>query len=107
MPITIEIVGSKVGDFLEELWLKTVPPLRIVVMGTFIEPKIVLRKWISGLDFNLMHFSSSYYGAGTTRPLFIKNFSSSHSMYCIMAEVRGTTMVRTWDYKNRFFKNVR
>ncbi|RZC34177.1 uncharacterized protein BDFB_008538, partial [Asbolus verrucosus] len=87
--LRVELVGWKEGDFLEEFWIKSVPPQRVVICGTFILPRLLVRKFISGLDFTLMEFKPTYFGSSSTKPLVIKNSSSSHSMFCVMAEIKG------------------
>ncbi|XP_015836067.2 cilia- and flagella-associated protein 47 [Tribolium castaneum] len=90
--ISVEVVGSREGEFMEEFWVKANPPQRVVISGTFISPKLLVRKFINSLDFTLVDFPPTYYGSSSTQPLLIKNFSSSHSMFCVMAEIKGTTM---------------
>lgn len=89
----MEVVGSNEGEFMEEFWVKTNPPQRVVVSGIFICPKLLVRKFINSLDFTLVDFTPTYYGASSTKPILIKNFSSSSSMFCVMAEIKGKTMV--------------
>jgi hypothetical protein len=88
----VEIVGAEEGSFMEEIWVKTQPPQRVVVSGVFISPKLLVRKFINSLDFTLIDFESTYYGSNSTQPLLLKNFSSSHSMFCVMADIQGKTM---------------
>lgn len=89
----MEIVGSKEGEFLEEFWIKTTPPQRVIVEGIFISPKLLVRQFISALDFTLVDFRKIYYGSRRTKPILIKNHSSSHSMFFVMADIKGKAMV--------------
>ncbi|XP_028128124.2 cilia- and flagella-associated protein 47-like [Diabrotica virgifera virgifera] len=106
--IKVEILGSREGKFLKEFWIKTDPPQRIYITGTFIMPQLKLEHPFSNFDLIVIHFPKTYYNAESIRALVVKNSSSTNSMFCTMAiyknEEKKLDEARKTDQSLRFFK---
>ncbi|XP_057651184.1 LOW QUALITY PROTEIN: cilia and flagella-associated protein 47-like [Diorhabda carinulata] len=83
--IKVEILGSREGQFLKEFWIKTEPPQRILLTGTFITPKLTIEHPPNSFDLIIIDFPKTYYNADSIRALIIKNNSSTSTMFCTMA----------------------
>ncbi|CAG9826127.1 unnamed protein product [Diabrotica balteata] len=106
--IKVEILGSREGKFLKEFWIKTDPPQRIYITGTFIMPQLKLEHPFSNFDLIVIHFPKTYYNAESIRALVVKNSSSTNTMFCTMAiyknEEKKLDEARKTDNSLRFFK---
>nr|XP_023018449.1 cilia- and flagella-associated protein 47-like [Leptinotarsa decemlineata] len=84
--IRVEILGTQEGTFLKEFWIKTEPPQRVWITGTFIRAALVIEHPLPIFDLTLIDFPKTYYGAQSKRTLVIENNSSTASMFCTLAE---------------------
>ncbi|CAH1183511.1 unnamed protein product [Phaedon cochleariae] len=91
--IRVEILGSEEGTFLKEFWIKTEPPQRVWITGTFISPKLVMQRPITTSPLTVIDFPKTYYGAESTRTLIIENSSSTSTMFCTFAELQGDQLM--------------
>lgn len=99
--IKIELLGTKPGAFVKEIWIKTEPLHRLRILGNFIEPKLEIQHPLQTYSLTLMQFPRTYYGAQCSKILVINNSSSRCSMFCTVAEFGGQTMVRKQDFNDQ------
>nr|CAI5825410.1 unnamed protein product [Callosobruchus analis] len=104
--IKVEILGTTVGSFHKEFWIKTEPPQRLRISGTFIEPQLVIEHPLIDYDLTLIHFPRTYYGASNTRTIVINNKSSRPTMFCMVAEENmGTITMNAANAKDPNMRN--
>lgn len=84
--VKVEVLGSEVGSFNKELWIKTETPRRVQLTGVFIAPRIVIEYPISSFDFAMVDFPKTYYGAQCEKTIIISNYSSTDRMFCLVVE---------------------
>ncbi|CAH1960120.1 unnamed protein product [Acanthoscelides obtectus] len=104
--IKVEILGTTVGSFHKEFWIKTEPPQRLRISGTFTEPQLVIEHPLTDYDLTLIQFPRTYYGASNTRTIVVKNSSSRPCMFCMVAEEgMGTISMSVAKVKDPNMKN--
>lgn len=106
----MEVLGSQIGSFNEEFWVKTEPLRRVKLIGVFIAPRIVIEYPISKFDLTMVDFPRTYYGAECFKTVVICNNSSTDRMFCMVSE-RGkelevnTVMMTLIQKKNYIFSS--
>ncbi|KAK9712997.1 hypothetical protein QE152_g24571 [Popillia japonica] len=93
LPITISMVAYKEGPAKLNLWVKAERPFMIIIEVTVITPKFEplssTPSYVSSpvTSFTLVDFPITYEGLSSTQSIYIRNYSSSVSMFSAMGEL--------------------
>lgn len=93
MILTVELTGTKQGNFLQEFWIKCDPHCRVQVFANFIIPALIPHHPNTTRSFTMIDFPRTYFGTKIMKTLAVQNYCATETMYCIKAEVDGKRLV--------------
>lgn len=81
------------GPALIDVWVKADVPSNVIVVANVIKARFEPAVTTLEKSFTLVDFPITYVGLSTTVSLYIRNFSASEALFCLMGEMDGKLRV--------------